>query len=103
MLSLRRGPWLLSFRCYLFNRSSLDTELTDRLLHESLDAERYGLHRVSEDPSQLHNLLHEDWPLTQSLREALVARRLGPGAVPPRRVSAEQLRALRLSPSQGYR
>ena len=102
MLALRQASLLLSFRCYLHDRPSLDPEVTERLLNESVEAERYALHDVWRDPSQQEDLLHEQWGAAMELRAQLVELKTGPLASPPRALNSEEVRQLRLSPSEGY-
>ncbi len=102
MLALRQGNLLLTFRCYLHDRTSLDPEVTDRLVHESVEAENYALHDVVADPFQHGNLLNQEWSRALSMREQLIDFRRGPGALPAESLVQPRLDQLRLTPSQGY-
>jgi hypothetical protein len=82
MLALRSGNHLLTFRAYVQDRASLDPEITDRMLFESIDGEKYSLSEVATDPLQLRNQVHGQWATTLQLRQQVLGIRQGIGASP---------------------
>ncbi len=104
MLALRQGSHLLTFRCFLHGRSSLDPELTERLVASSpeVDASGYHLHDVVNDPAQMRNLSQQEWTRVVYMRSKLLEIRLGPGAPPSEAWSPENLWKLRFPPEDGY-
>ncbi len=104
MLALRQGEWMLTFRCFLHGRTSLDPELTERLVAAAAKQGTHGflLHQVVRDPHQRQNLVDSQWPRFVLLRSSMLAMRRGPGAPPEEAWSPEKLWDLRLSPADGY-
>ncbi|MFZ5476229.1 MAG: hypothetical protein ACOZNI_05585 [Myxococcota bacterium] len=101
-LALREGPWMLTFRSYLHNGSSIDPENTNRLRQNTLDEEYYSLHDVLADPLQTNNVVMADLPLAGQMRERLLETRVSAGSPPPDMMAADKVQQIRLSPSQGY-
>jgi arylsulfatase A-like enzyme len=107
MLTLRQGDWTLSFRCFLHGRTSLDPELTERLVASTTNTAHgtssgYHLHKIVDDPYQRNNLVDQQWPRFALLQATLLALRLGPGAPDQHAWEPEQLWELRFSPADGY-
>ena len=102
MLALRSGNHLLTFRAYVPDRSSLDPEITDRMLFESIDGEKYSLSEVATDPLQLRNQVHGQWATTLQLRQQVIGIRQGIGAPPAGTLDSGRVRELRLNAREGY-
>ena len=102
MLALREGEDLLTFRAYTPNLTALDPALTERLEFESVDAEKYSLFRVAEDPLQERNLVHHEWDTTLEFRRRLASIRRGTGAAPADRLRPERIQELRRHAREGY-
>ena len=103
MLALRSADELLTFRYFLHNASSLDPRLTTGLLEwEASDTQMMALHQITTDPLQTTDQLSASPERFQELYTLLRDIRTGPGASPPDEMTAERLRALQLSPAQGY-
>ncbi|MEE2751025.1 MAG: hypothetical protein VX519_06320 [Myxococcota bacterium] len=102
MLALRKDNLLLTFRCFLHNGTSLDPELTSRFEKAPLQGEFFSLHDVVKDSMQQENLQKSQPEQVETLRNALLNQRKGPGAPPPDALGAEELKALRLTPALGY-
>jgi arylsulfatase A-like enzyme len=103
MLALRSGDDLLTFRYFLHNASSLDPRLTTGLLDwEQSDEQMMSLHTITTDHLQAQDRVAEVPDRLQELYMTLRDVRTGPGAAPPDEMTAERLRALQMSPAQGY-
>ncbi|MFZ5476228.1 MAG: sulfatase-like hydrolase/transferase [Myxococcota bacterium] len=101
-LAIRQGKWLLTFRGYLHNGSSLDPQMTTFLTEKPFVEEYWSLHDVGADPQQTTNRLSSDRPVALELRPRLVEMRTTVGTAPPDMMPDEKVQLLRLSPAQGY-
>ena len=115
MLALRRGPYLLGFRCWERGITSLDPFLTEQLAERVASPDAVGgaqrdfrtsntvtLHDVSRDPMQDSDLMAGEQELGRQLLQLLYSLRTGAGAPPSDILGPEQLKALRDGPRFTY-
>ncbi len=103
MLALREGDELLTFRYFLHNASSLDPRLTDGLRANVPGSSNfYALHDIVADSMQARDVVHERLERASTLQARMLQIRTGPGAPPDDPLTTEQLKQMRLKPSDGY-
>lgn len=99
---LRQGDFLLQYRGWVHNSTSVDPMVTQRLLDPRIlmHPRRWGLFDVVRDPLQERDLRLERPRLFAQMRAKLTSIRQGVAAPPPLR--PEQSEVFRLTASQGY-
>jgi arylsulfatase A-like enzyme len=104
MIALRKGQYLLVFRCSLHNSTSLDPTITEQLQAplESVPMGHYALYDVRVDPMQTKNLRRQAPEQVASMRKRMLAIRTGAAGVPAGTITPQRLWALRMAPSEGY-
>jgi arylsulfatase A-like enzyme len=102
MIAVRSRTHLLLARLWMHGGTTLDPEISRRLIEAPEGRTSFALHDVASDPLQEHELLEEQAALAHTLYERMVALRQGPGAPPDRGFTEEQVQALRGSGSQSY-
>lgn len=103
-LAVRQGAGFLLFRCYVHFCTSLDPQVTERLLDSDLGdfagTSPYVLWDVASDPYQSTPSL--DTASARALRSLMVKVRSGAGAVPADALDAKRLWSIRMVRSNGY-
>ena len=104
MIALRRGEFLLVFRCSLHNSTALDPTVTEQLKAPlaSVPPGHYALYDVVKDPLQTQNLRASHPAKIAELRARMLAIRTGAAAPPAGTLTPQRLWALRMAPSDGY-
>jgi arylsulfatase A-like enzyme len=101
MLALRSGPYFLMYRCLLHYGTSLDPEVTRRLVDNARNApRRMGLYQVTTDPFQERP--ERDPDLHRTLHQRMIGIRLGEASVPAEAMTPQRLYEIRMARSNGY-
>ena len=104
MIAVRSGRYTLTFRAPQHNISALDPSLNEKLTRVGFRRLLF-LHDVVADPMQVEFLgprpgVHN--PRLTELHRLLVSVRTGIAAPPPEAMTAERLKEIRLTASEGY-
>ncbi len=102
MFAVRSATHLLLARVWQHGGTTLDPELTKRVLEARPGITSFGLHEVEHDPFQQDDLLGAEAALGLDLYRKLLAIRQGPGAPPPDALTPERIEALRTSGTISY-
>jgi len=102
MFAVHSATHLLLARVWQHGGTTLDPELTKRVLEAKPGITSFGLHDVEHDPFQQDDLLTTDAALGLELYQKLLAIRQGPGAPPPDALTPDRIEALRTSGTISY-
>lgn len=102
MFAVRSATHLLLARVWQHGGTTLDPELTQRVLEARPGITSFGLHEVEHDPYQKADLLGTEAALGLDLYRKLLAIRQGPGAPSPDALTPERIEALRTSGTISY-
>ena len=102
MIAVRSRTHLLLARLWMHGGTTLDPEISRRLIEAPEGRTSFALHDVADDPMQEHELLADQKALGHALYDRMVEIRQGPGAPPDRGFTDEQVAALRGSGTQSY-
>ena len=101
-LALRQGTGFMLFRCYVHFCTSLDPQVTQRLVESDVSQSGGPLAYWDLMRDPLQDELSSDTRRAYGAREALLSLRQGAAAVPSDAIDAQKLWSIRMVRSQGY-
>ncbi|GDX82854.1 hypothetical protein LBMAG42_46650 [Deltaproteobacteria bacterium] len=102
MIAARSASHLLLARLWKHGGSTLDPEITERLLTAPPSSSSFSLHNVETDPMQTTERLLTEPAEALRLYQHMVEVRQGAGAPPDRGLTTEQVKALRETGALNY-
>ena len=102
MIAVRSASHLLLARLWKHGGSTLDPEITERLLGASSSSSSFSLHNVEQDPMQTAERMVLEPELAHQLYDRMVEVRQGAGAPPENGLTPEQVKALRATGALNY-
>ncbi len=102
MIAVRSRSHLLLARLWMHGGTTLDPEITERLVHAPAQKTSFALHDIAADPLQEKELLAGEAALGQALYQEMVRIRQTTAAPPETGLSREQVDALRKTGALSY-
>jgi arylsulfatase A-like enzyme len=102
MRAIRMGPYLLTWRAFVHGASTLDPRVSDGIGQGMQNMHRLFLHRVTDDASQQIELKESHTDVVRALLIELYRREMRLAAPPPELMTADRIKELQLSASEGY-
>lgn len=102
MIAVRSRSHLLMARLWMHGGTTLDPEITRRLLEAPAGATSFALHDIAADPLQERELLATEEATGKALYREMARIRQTSGATPEDALSPERIEALRKTGAQSY-
>jgi arylsulfatase A-like enzyme len=102
MRAIRMGPYLLTWRAFVHGASTLDPQVSEGIPKGLETLHRLFLHRVTQDSMQNIELKDSEADVLRALLIELFRREMVYAAPPPEILTAEKIKELQLSVSEGY-